>query len=139
MSQPELPMPAPNADSAYYWQCASGAKLVLQQCGACGHKRFPPRHHCPVCWSDATIWVAASGEGTIHAATVVRRPPSPQFRDEVPYVVALIELPEGPRLLTNIIGPNASSAKIGDGVHVRFEQRGDGAVPQFELSEGRSS
>lgn len=58
-----------------------------------------------------------------------------RFRDEVPYVVALIELPEGPRLLTNIIGP---SAKIGDGVHT-FERRGDGAVPQFELSEGRSS
>lgn len=136
MSNSELPMPAINADSAPYWKAAREGKLVLQQCAACGLKRFFPRHLCPACWSDQTQWVEACGRGTVHAVTTVRRSPSSAFREKVPYVVALIDLEEGPRMLTNIVGPNAEQARIGQAVEVTFEVRGDGAVPQFRIAEG---
>jgi len=129
-------MPAVNADSAPYWQAAREGKLVLQQCAACGSKRFLPRHLCPTCWSDQTQWVEASGRGTIHAVTTVRRAPSQAFREKVPYVVALVDLEEGPRMLTNIVGPNAEQAHIGQLVDVTFEVRDNGAVPQFRIAEG---
>lgn len=131
-------MPSSNADSAPYWQAASKGKLVLQKCAACGLKRFPPRHLCPACWSDQIQWVEASGRGKVHAHTTVRRAPSEAFRGKVPYVVALVDLEEGPRMLTNIVGSNADQARIGQAVEVTFEDRDSGAVPQFRISEGRA-
>lgn len=136
MSSSELPMPASNADSEPYWQAAREGKLVLQQCVACGLKRFLPRHLCPVCWSDQTQWVEATGRGTIHTVTTVRRAPSQAFREKVPYVVALIDLEEGPRMMSNIVGPNAGEAHIGQAVEVTFETRVGGAIPQFKIAEG---
>ena len=135
MSTSGLAAPFSNADTKPYWQAAAEGKLVLQQCSGCGLKRFFPRHLCPTCWSDQARWVEASGRGRVHAVTIVRRAPSPEFRDRVPYVVALVDLEEGPRLLTNIVGPNAGSAHIGQAVEVTFEPRGDGAVPQFKVAE----
>lgn len=129
-------MPPLNADSAPYWQAAREGKLVLQQCCACGLKRFLPRHLCPTCWSDQMQWVEANGRGTIHAVTTVRRAPSSAFREKVPYVVALVDLEEGPRMLTNIVGSNAEQARIGQAVEVTFEVRDNGAVPQFRISAG---
>ena len=131
----EVSMPAMNADSTPYWQAAREGKLVLQQCKACRLKRFFPRHLCPACWSDETEWVEASGRGTVHAVTIVRRAPSPAFRDKVPYVVALVDLEEGPRMLTNIVGLNAERAHIGQPVQITFEVRENGAVPQFRIAE----
>lgn len=138
MSGSDLPMPASNADSAPYWQAAREGKLVLQQCAACGLKRFLPRHLCPTCWSDQTQWVEACGRGTVHAVTIVRRAPSQAFREKVPYVVALVDLDEGPRMLTNIVGPNAEQARIGQPVEVTFEVRDNGAVPQFRIAGGNA-
>lgn len=138
MRNSELPMPASNADSAPYWEAARDGKLVLQQCAACGLKRFPPRHFCPTCWSEQTNWVEACGRGTIHGVTTVRRAPSQAFRDKVPYVVALVDLEEGPRMMTNIVGPNAEQAHIGQPVDVTFEMRDGGAVPQFKIAAGGS-
>lgn len=133
MSVSTAPMPFANADTKTYWSAAADGKLMLQQCGACGLKRFFPRHLCPTCWSDETQWVEASGRGTLHAVTVVRRAPSPAFRDQVPYVVALVDLAEGPRLLTNIVGLDCLSAKIGQDVELTFEAREGGSVPQFRI------
>ena len=99
-----------------------------------------PRFLCPVCWSDQLEWIDAKGTGTVHSFTVVRRASSPAFSSRVPYVVALVDLKEGPRMMANLIGDDALSVAIGDPVTVTFEDRGAGAlIPQFEriLVRGR--
>jgi uncharacterized OB-fold protein len=132
-----LPVPAVNPDTAPYWEAASQDRLVMQRCGGCGKLRFYPRHLCPDCWSDATEWVEVSGHGRVHSYTVMQRAPSPAFMDRVPYVVALIDLEEGPRMMANIVGADALDVAIGDSVSVCFEERGGGfKVPQFQRVAG---
>lgn len=126
-----LPEPRQNADSINYWESAKQGRLVLRQCAECSHKHFPPRRLCPVCWSEELRWTDATGLGTIHTFTIMRRPPVPEFAAQVPYVVALIDLAEGPRMMANIVGDDAHAVRIGERVSVCFEQRGDWAVPQF--------
>lgn len=127
-----LPLPAPNADSAAYWSGAKAGKLMLQRCQACGATWFLSRHLCASCWSDRIEPVEASGRGQVHSFTVIHRAPSAAFAGQVPYVVALIDLAEGPRMLANIVGSGARDVAIGEAVRVTFETRGDGALPQFE-------
>jgi hypothetical protein len=134
-----LPAPIVNADSAPYWEGASSDKLLLQRCGDCRTLRFFPRYLCTACGSDRTEWAEASGRGTVHSFTIVHRAAFPEFQAITPYVVALIDLEEGPRMMTNIVGDDALSVAIGDAVTVVFEERGtDGAkVPQFRRVEDR--
>jgi len=128
-----LPQPVSNADSLPYWNAARERRLVIRQCKACGQPHFMPRYLCPHCWSDELEWVDAKGGGSVHSFTVVRRASDPAFAALVPYVVALIDLDEGPRMMANILGANALDVKIGDRVSVSFEDRGDGALlPQFQ-------
>jgi uncharacterized OB-fold protein len=128
-----LPAPVVNADSAPYWQGARDNKLLLQRCSDCGTLRFFPRYLCTECGSDNTGWVEATGRGTVHSFTVVHRAAFPEFQERTPYVVALIDLEEGPRMMSNIVGADSLEVEIGDAVTVEFEDRGDdGAkVPQF--------
>ena len=133
----ELPIPTVDADSAPYWQAARDGKLLLQSCVGCGAPRFYPRHLCPRCWSPETRWIEASGRGRVHSFTIIHRPPSPEFAERVPYVVALIDLEEGPRMMANVVGADALSVEIDDPVAVTFETRGDGFVlPQFSRVAG---
>ena len=127
-----LPAPVANADSLPYWNAAREGRLLIRKCKACGELHFMPRYLCPVCWSDQLEWVEAKGTGSVHSFTVIRRAPSPVFAPHAPYVVALIDLDEGPRMIANVIGNDALAARIGDRVKVTFEDRGDGAMlPQF--------
>jgi uncharacterized OB-fold protein len=132
----DLPAPIVNADSRPYWEGARQGKLLLQRCGDCGMLRFFPRHLCTACGSDRTEWTEASGRGTVHSFTIVHRAAFPEFQARTPYVVALIDLEEGPRMMTNIVGDDALGVAIGDAVVVVFEARGtEGAkVPQFRRS-----
>lgn len=131
MSQ-DLPSPIVNPDSRVYWDGARQGRLMIRKCKACGAMHFLPRYLCPACWSAELDWIQASGHGTVHSFTVIRRAPLPAFAGRVPYVVALIDLDEGPRMMANILGDDALQTRIGDRVEVRFEERGEGAkVPQF--------
>lgn len=135
--EPSLPQPVPNADSQPYWSAAREKRLVIRKCKSCSQFHFMPRHLCPACWSDQLEWVDAKGTGTVHSFTVIRRAPAPAFAANAPYVVALIDLDEGPRMVTNILGADALETKIGDRVKVTFEDRGDGAMlPQFVRAGG---
>lgn len=128
-----LPKPVSNADSAPYWQGARENQLLIRKCNACGQLHFMPRHVCPHCWSDDLQWIPASGKGTVHSYSVIRRASDPRFAHLVPYVIALIDLEEGPRMMTNILGSDALETQIGDAVRLVFEDRGDGdQLPQFE-------
>lgn len=132
---PQLPVPFPNPDSQAYWDAARNEDLVIRQCKDCNQFHFMPRYLCPHCWSTNLEWVKASGRGTVHSFSVVRRAPIPSYADRVPYVVALIDLEEGPRMLTNIVGADALGTQVGSAVKVCFEQRGDHKLPQFGLAK----
>lgn len=140
MSNDRLPVPVENADSLPYWRAAREERLLIRRCRTCQTLHFMPRHLCPSCWSEDMEWIDASGAGTVHSFTVMRRASDPAFADKVPYVVALVELAEGPRMMANIVGADALDTAIGDGVHVVFERRGPEArLPQFARSAGDGS
>lgn len=130
-------IPVSNADSREYWQGARNGKLKLRRCRSCAKVHFMPRFLCPFCWSEELDWIDSTGRGTVHSFTVIRRAPLAELADRVPYVVALVDLEEGPRMIANIMGDGALETRIGDSVSVAFEERrGDMVLPQFILSPG---
>lgn len=125
-------LPEPNADSRAYWNAARERRLLIRSCKACGTKHFMPRNGCPQCWSEDLEWVESSGHAIVYTFSIVRRAPLPEFAANAPYVVAMVDLDEGPRMYTNIVGASALEVAIGDRVEVSFDDRGDGClVPQF--------
>ena len=115
------PLPAPTLETRPYWDGCKRHELRIQRCAACGHYQFYPRIYCAQCFSDRVEWVTASGRATVLTFTVVRRPVSPAFAQDVPYVVALVTLEEGPSMMTNIIGCAPEQVAIGMRVAVTFE------------------
>lgn len=130
-----LPPPAFSADSKPFWQAARDERLLVKRCESCSRPFFPPRHLCPFCWSEKTSWTESRGIGTVYSFTVIHRPPAPEFAGRGPYIVALVDLVEGPRVMANIVGHDAMETAIGDRVTVCFEERKEGwKVPQFVRS-----
>jgi len=126
------PAPRVNADSKPFWEAARNNRLLYKRCVSCGQPHFPPRYLCPACWSDGLEWVESKGQAVVYSYTIMRRAPLPVFAKRVPYVVALVDLDEGPRMMANVVGDDALDIKVGDRVRVCFEDRGDGfKVPQF--------
>ncbi|WPB55877.1 Zn-ribbon domain-containing OB-fold protein [Xylophilus sp. GOD-11R] len=132
---PQLPKPVANADSQPYWAAARERRLLIRRCSACQQLHFMPRYLCPHCWSDQLEWVDSKGAGVVHSFTIIRRAPIATFAGNAPYVVVMVELDEGPRMITNLVGDDALQVAIGDRVSVAFEDRGDGdLLPQFQRS-----
>lgn len=117
----ELPSPRPpfSAEAEPFWAAAAAGRLVLPVCDACGHHIWYPRSWCPVCGGDEVTWTEESGRGTVYASTVVRKAMGP-WRDAAPYVVAYVELDEGPRILTNVVTDDPGAVRIGDAVRATF-------------------
>ncbi len=117
----ELPVLRPpyNEEAEPFWTAAAAGRLVVPVCDACGHHIWYPRSWCPLCGSDALTWRAMSGRGTVYACTVVRKATGP-WGDAAPYVVAYVELEEGPRLLTNVVADDPTGVAIGDAVRASF-------------------
>ncbi len=114
------PLPQPDPATAPYWQAARQHRLSLPRCLACERVHFYPRALCPHCGGGDFTWISASGGGSINSFTVVRRAPSPAFESQVPYIVAIVALDEGPHLMTNIVECDPDRVRIGDRVSVRF-------------------
>ena len=104
MSDYIKPLPKPSPTSRPYWEAARRHELQLQHCGACGGYIYYPRPRCPNCLSDNLKWERVSGRGKVYSYTVVRRASSRMFAD-APYVLAIVELAEGPRMTTNVVAP----------------------------------
>ena len=127
------PLPPINPGTQPFWDACAQGRLLLQRCGDCGHLQFYPRLLCAACGSRALGWAKAGGRGTVRTFTIIRRAVSAAFEPDAPYVVALVELEEGPTLMSNIVGCDPASVAIGQSVRITFEMRADGvAVPQFE-------
>jgi uncharacterized protein len=126
------PVPYITAESAEYWKACCDGKLLYQHCLECGFNQFYPRLHCKKCDSQNIEYRESRGIGKISTFTDVYRAPSPEFRDEVPYVLALIDLDEGFCMMSNIVGRD-QKVKIGDKVIVTFEKRSEEIfIPQFQ-------
>ena len=102
-----------------FWEAAARHALLIPRCANCGQSHWHPRPHCPHCRSDAVLWEQASGKATIHSYTVIRRPDSA-------YVLAYVQLEEGPLMMTNIIGAAPEDLRIGMAVRCEFRATAEG-------------
>ena len=120
------PHPEPDGETLPFWEALAEGRLCIQRCGECHEYVFYPRSVCPHCMSAQLAWVLVSGRGTVYSYTVVHRAP-PGFEADVPYVVALIELDEGPRLMTRL---EADEVRIG--MAVELAAAGNPPLPYFK-------
>jgi uncharacterized protein len=131
-----LPAPAPfvHPEVKPFWDATANGRLLLPRCTACAHVIWFPRPFCPECGSLEVEWVEASGRGTVYSFTVNRRGQAdlPAYREAGVYVLAYVELEEGPRVMTNIVECDPDQVKIGQRVEVVFHDTGQGtALPRF--------
>lgn len=123
---PSYLVPAISPEAAEYFAGSLRGELRIQRCDACGLHHHYPRMRCPYCGSDALGWVTASGTGTVHSFTVIRQNGIPPFADEVPFVVALVDLDEvGARCLARIPTLAPEDARIGMRVRATFRPATD--------------
>lgn len=134
MTMPPLPMPTPQPESDFYWEKTKAHELWVMRCNDCEQSYFYPRPICPNCFSRNTEWQQATGKGIVHAFAIVHRGPTAPFRERVPYVTAIVELDEGPRVPTNLIDVEMTpeAIKVGMSVEVVFEDVSDTiTLPKF--------
>lgn len=127
-------LPPDNTVSRPYWEGCRAGELRLQQCTGCERFQFYPRIVCSHCGADDLQWQAVSGAGTIASFTVVRRGLSAAY--EAPYVVALVDLAEGVRMMSGVVDCDPGQVRVGAAVAVRFEDwGGEHRLPVFTLAE----
>jgi len=117
----ERPLPTPDHESAEFWRRVATHSLALQRCAGCGTVRFYPRALCPECLGQPADWVPVSGRGTVYSFTVCYRPAAEAFAAATPYIVALVDLDEGVRLLSNLIDCAPAEARVGMPVILIYE------------------
>jgi uncharacterized protein len=136
--EPEMPpgsraLPLPSPETTPYWEAAARGELCIQRCTVCGDHYFYPRPSCPRCGSLDVEWVLVSGRGRLHSY-LINHLAAPGFEDRGPYAIAIVELEEGPRLMSNIVGvDNTPEALVLDmELEVDFEHIGDVVIPVFK-------
>jgi uncharacterized OB-fold protein len=116
-----------------YWAGARRGELLIQRCSACGHLWHPPLPRCPECHGASLSWIPVSGRGHVYTYTVVYHATHVAMQDRLPYISALIQLEEGPRVLTNLVHCLEEDVKVDMPVRVVFEPLTEEiSLPQFE-------
>lgn len=132
----EKPLPLIDNDTRFFWEKCKENKLMIQKCTACSQYIFYPRNICPHCMSDEIEWVESSGKGTLYSYTIAHRAGGPGYQEDVPYIVALIELDEGVRLMSTVVNCERSELACDLRVEVVFERVTDEiTLPKFQLSK----
>ena len=131
--------PSPTPETQPYWDGCAAGELRIQRCLDCGQAYFYPRPVCPACGSADVEWFTASGAATLYSYVINHRPVR-GFEADAPYAIAVVELAEGPRMMTNIVGvPNTPEDLVLDmELQVTFEQRGEVTIPQFGPARGEA-
>ncbi|WP_326535699.1 Zn-ribbon domain-containing OB-fold protein [Pseudorhodoferax sp.] len=128
-----LIVPQADALTQPYWDGVAQRELRIQHCQVCGHCWHPPLYRCPQCHSEAVQWRATSGRGTLYSHCTVHHAAHVAVADKVPYLVALVTLQEGPRVVSNLLHCPAHRLRIGMPLRLAFQQIADGVwLPQFE-------
>lgn len=139
MPAPKQFLPQPTPETAHFWEGTKAGELRLQRCSACDHAYFPPRPFCPDCGSRDVAVFTASGDATLYSYVINHRP-RPDFGEE-PHSIAVVELAEGPRMMTNIIGcPQTPEAlQLDMPLKVTFEDKSDDiALPKFTPADSQA-
>jgi uncharacterized OB-fold protein len=132
MSRYIVETPEPSPETRPYWEAVRAGKLSIQRCEDCGEHIFYPRLICPSCMSEKLSWVKTSGRGQVYTFTVVQRT-GPAHKSMVPYVVALVTLAEGPRMMSWLKTDDIAAIRIGMAVKLGFAHgEGDNVLPLFE-------
>jgi uncharacterized OB-fold protein len=132
------PLPHVDEENRWFWEACARHELYLQKCAGCGTPRYYPRALCPACMSSRAEYVRASGRGKVYTFTVTHQNQAAGFRDELPYVMAYVQLDEGPRVLTNIVNTPLDEVTIDMPVEVTFEDVDEGlSIPRFERVKDR--
>ena len=134
MAKQSAQRPLPNLDeldTSEFWAATAGQEFRYQVCQDCGTVVWHPRSHCTGCVGGTLEWRTSAGLGTIYSYSIVRQSYHPFFRNQVPYVVALVDLDEGPRFLTNVtdIGDPDKDVSIGQRVKIVWEQHDAVSIP----------
>ncbi|HWG16184.1 MAG TPA: Zn-ribbon domain-containing OB-fold protein [Streptosporangiaceae bacterium] len=129
----DKPVPVPTPETQPFWDGCAAGELRIQRCTDCGKPYFYPRPVCPDCGSKNVEWFTASGRATLYSYVINHRP-APGFADDGPYAIAVVQLEEGPRMMTNIIElPATPEALVLDmPLQITFEPRGHVSLPQFK-------
>ena len=121
MSEYKKPLPQIQSFTQAFWEGTKQRKLLIQTCIDCNARIFFPRRQCPECWSSNLDWMEASGKATVYAFSVTYEGVEKMFVDDLPIVLAWVDLPEGIRMQTNIIDCDLDSVAIGQQVEVVFK------------------
>jgi uncharacterized OB-fold protein len=125
-------LPSPDFETAPYWDALSSGRLLIKRCADCAAVHFYPRPFCPTCWSSNVEWIEASGRGRVYTFSIVRVNDLPPFNERVPYVAAIVELEEGPRIMTNVVDCALEDVEIGMDVVVEYRAISDDiTIPVF--------
>lgn len=127
------PLPQPNPDTKPFWDGCSKHELRFQKCRNCSHVRWPPSIICPMCYTQDTEWIRSGGRGKIYTFVVYHQAFHKAFENDLPYVTAIIELEEGPRLLSNIVGCRPQDVRCGMPLEVTWEDINEEfSLPKFK-------
>lgn len=121
-------------DTRDFWLATKDKKFTYQKCDDCGAVIFYPKSHCTGCTGTNLSWQTSSGKGTVYSYSVVRQSYHPFFRNKTPYAVAWIDMEEGPRILSNVVGVEdpLTQVKIGQKVEVEWEEHEEVNIPLFK-------
>jgi hypothetical protein len=131
------PVPVPDEVSAPFFKGARAGKLMLQHCSSCNAWSFPVRERCPHCFAGGLAWRQASGRGSLYTFTIMHQVMNPGFASAVPYNVAQVDLDEGVRMTTNIVGIGNDALRIGMKLEAVFDPVGETvSIPKFRPAAG---
>lgn len=131
MSAVNPAVPDIDAFTRPYWDAAVEGRLLVRRCRACARPHHYPREFCPYCWSEDVDWEPASGRATLYTWSVVHRNDLPPFGARVPYVAAVVDLAEGPRMMTEVVDCGEADLRIGMKLVAGFREAEGHAVPVF--------
>lgn len=130
---PDKPVPPMDPWTEPYWAAAREGRLLIQRCQSCDRNIFYPRISCPFCFSGELEWVEASGRGTVYSFSVVKNNSPSAFMADMPFVIAIVRLEEGVRMMTNIVGCDPEAVRCDMPVQVVFEKLTDEVtLPKFK-------
>jgi uncharacterized OB-fold protein len=122
MTAQRYDVPEADAFTRVYWDAAAEGRLLIRRCGACARAHHYPREFCPHCWSEDVTWEDASGRATLYTWSVVHRNDLPPFGQRTPYVAAVVDLAEGPRMSTEVVGSDPGGLRAGLELTVAFRE-----------------
>jgi uncharacterized OB-fold protein len=133
MAEWKKPLPTISGETKPFWDSCRKGELIIQQCSNCNEYQYYPRGICSNCWTNDVKWIHSTGKGKVWTYTITYQNRTPGFAEDVPYVLALVELEEGVKMFTNIIACDPKEVRIGMEVEVTFVKANNFiTIPYFQ-------